>query len=273
MSAADIGTVREFWNQHPLFVGEASHTPGDRQFFDEHRRCAYADHAGVFSRFFLDVHPGIKALDVGCGIGFWVEELARRGANVHACDLTPRAVELTRERASVFGFPADVRVGNAESLPYADGQFDHVNCQGVIHHTPDTAKCIAEFARVLRPGGTASISVYFKSLVLRSPRLFSLVSALARPLVNVPGRGRDRLLSAPSPEEIVRQYDGLENPIGRAYTREEFRSLLTPHFTSIQLTRFGFPRRFVQVGVPDSIQAVLNRRFGLMILARCRKPE
>ena len=272
MKDPDIESVRRFWNEHPLFVGEASHAAGDRQFFEEHQRVTRADHAGVFPAFFQDVRPDINALDVGCGIGFWVEELAARGARVSACDLTDAAVALTTRRARLFGFDADVRVANAEALPYGDAQFDHVNCQGVIHHTPNTSKCVAEFSRVLRPGGTASISVYYRSFILRSPRLYQFVSSVARPFVKVPGRGRDRMLSAPSPEEIVRQYDGLDNPIGRAYTNDEFRALLSPHLDVIEFQRFGFPRRFIQIGLPASAQGLLNRNFGLMIMARCRKP-
>ncbi len=272
-STPDIEAVRQFWNQHPLFVGEARHAAGERAFFEEHRRIIVAEHSGAIDPIFTrDIRPGQRVLDVGCGIGFWVQHLSATGALVSACDLTPAAVEITRQRIAMYGLSADVQVGNAEALPYADGQFDHVNCQGVIHHTPDTARCIAEFARVLRPGGTASVSVYYRSLVLESPRLYKLVVGLARPFVKVPGRGREQMLLAATPDELVRQYDGAGNPIGRAYTRDEFRALLGNHLELVEFRRFGFPRRFLPIGVPDAVHRTLSRSFGLMLLARCRKP-
>jgi 2-polyprenyl-3-methyl-5-hydroxy-6-metoxy-1,4-benzoquinol methylase len=271
-AAPTLEDVRAFWNANPLFSGEAHHAAGTREFFEEFERTTLFEHSGAVGPIFLrDAQPGRKVLDVGCGVGFWVGQFCKRGAEVHGCDLTERAVEITRRRLEIFGLQADVRVGNAERLPYPDAAFDHVNCQGVIHHTPNPRACIAEFHRVLRAGGTLCLSVYYRTLALRSRAVFRVIAALSRPLISLRGRGRERMLAAATPEDLVRMYDGAANPIGVAYTRKEFRRLLGPGFVVLEQKRFGFPRRAMPIAVADGVHRLLSNTLGLMIVFRCRK--
>ena len=62
---------------------------------------------------------------------------------------------------------AKLQKENAEQLSFSDNTFDHVNCQGVVHHTPNADKAVSEIARVLKPAGTASISVYYHNVILQ----------------------------------------------------------------------------------------------------------
>src|SRR4051794_10106732 len=190
-SQPSIDAIRRFWNEHPLFEGECHYKPGEKAFFEEHRKVTLHAFGGSLDQVFVgDVKPSSDVLDVGCGIGFWVHEFAERKARVSACDLSDKSVALTRERLRLYGLTADVRQANAEELPYADGSFDHVNCQGVIHHTPHTGKCLQEFHRVLRPGGTLSVSVYYKVFALRWRWLYPLVTWSTRGWLGLRGRGR-----------------------------------------------------------------------------------
>ena len=84
---------------------------------------------------------------------------------IYSPDLTQQALNLTKKRLKINNLDADLKCENAENLSFSDETFDHVNCQGVIHHTPDTEKTISEIARVLKPGGTASLSVYYKNVI------------------------------------------------------------------------------------------------------------
>ncbi len=266
--------VRAFWEANPLFAGEAHGVPGTREFFDEFERTTLFEHSGSVAPIFLrDVQQGKAVLDVGCGVGFWVGQFCRRGATVSACDLTERAVEITRKRLELFGLQAEVRQGNAERLPYADQTFDHVNCQGVIHHTPNASACVNEFFRVLRPGGTLCVSVYYKTLALRSGLLFKAITALGRPLLHLRGRGRENMMAAPTPEELVRLYDGAANPLGIAYSKGALRRLLANHFAVLECERFAFPRRALPIRIGDGLHRWLSNRLGLMIVFRCRKLE
>jgi ubiquinone/menaquinone biosynthesis C-methylase UbiE len=89
-----------------------------------------------------------RVLEVGCGWGELAEWLAREtDAQVVAIDLSPRMVELARERG------VDARVADVQELPFADGEFDVAVAAWMLYHVPDLARAIAELARVLRPGG------------------------------------------------------------------------------------------------------------------------
>ena len=106
-------------------------------------------------------------LDLGCGPGFWVIELSLHGAkNINAADLTQYAISLAQKRANIYDVQLKTSIQNAESMSFEDGSFSHVNCQGGIHHTPNTELCVSEIARVLEPNGTALISVYFKNIFI-----------------------------------------------------------------------------------------------------------
>ena len=267
-----LASVRAFWERNPLYAGEAGDAAGTGPFFSAHDRVTMAEHSGRLHPIFLrDLRPGSDVLDAGCGIGFWVVQFARRGARMTACDLTETACALTRKRAALEGVPALVTVGNAEALPFGDARFTHVNCQGVVHHTPDMPRCIAEFHRVLKPEGTLCFSVYFRTLPLRSRTVYHLVTSIAGKVMPLKGRGRESMFNAAEPEDFVRMYDGAANPLGRAYSRAELHQAVRRHFTVLEEIRFGFPRRMLPLALPDWMHRILSRVFGLMIVLRCRR--
>ncbi len=259
--------IRRFWNKNPIYFGEARADLGTRDFFEEHAAMTFHEFSGeipsIYSR---GVRAGTRVLDIGCGIGFWVDHFNRLGAHVTACDVAESAVELTRLRCRLFGLHADVRLGNAEELPYPDECFDHVNCQGVIHHTPDTIRCIQEMHRVLKPNGTACFSVYFKTVYLRSSLLYRTIAFLARSWVYLEGRGRESMLWATRPDELVRLYDGIENPLGKAYSRQDVNAMIHGWFNQLECVRQGLPRRALPISLPDTLHRFLSRRLGLMIV-------
>jgi ubiquinone/menaquinone biosynthesis C-methylase UbiE len=103
---------------------------------------------------------GLRVLDVGCGQGIDLIEYARAGAEVTGVDLTLRHLELARQNLDALHLDAKVVDGDAEELPFADGSFDRVSSNGVLHHTPDIARALQEIRRVLRPSGEVRVLVY-----------------------------------------------------------------------------------------------------------------
>jgi hypothetical protein len=79
------------------------------------------------------------------------------------------------------------------------------------------------------------------------------------------------LSTATGPDDLVRLYDGADNPIGRAYTRSEIASLLADRFQLLETVRFGLPRHAMRIRVPDILYRFASHRFGLMIAFRAAK--
>lgn len=270
-----IDDVRAFWDAQPLWTGESSAEPGSREFFEQHRRVALQDCFGgaLDERIFSGLSKDAKILDLGCGIGFWLVEFWERGFHsLWGADLSERSLSIARKRCEIYGVKADLSVRNAESTGYPRGMFDHVNCQGVIHHTPQPTAAMREIWSILRPGGTASISVYYRNAILRNWKVVRPVAkAISRLGGGLKGRGREGMLAMDDVDDIVRFYDGAENPIGSAYDHSEFRTLIGDGFVVEQVFYHFFPARALPIALPQHLHRALDRYVPFMIYANVRK--
>jgi SAM-dependent methyltransferase len=97
---------------------------------------------------------GKQVLDYGCGHGMASVVFARAGAVVSAFDLSPGYLAEARRRASANGVAVRFVQADGERLPFADGSFDAVWGNAVLHHL-DLRIAAVELRRVLRPGGVA----------------------------------------------------------------------------------------------------------------------
>lgn len=271
-----IENVKSFWESNPLWTGETTLEPGSKEFFDEHRNVVIGDcMASSFDKRFLPskINKDAKILDLGCGIGFWTAEFGLLGyTDVTSADLTENALKLTKKRCEIYQLAFNGSQQNAENMTFEDSTFDHVNCQGVIHHTPNTEKTIQEIARVLKPNGTASISVYYKNIFLRSwPIIAPFGKAFGLLGAKLKGRGRENIYKKSDVNEIVRLYDGDENPIGKAYTRKEFEYLVKDYFILEEMYLHFFPARSLPFRIPRALHKFLDKNFGFMVYASLRK--
>ena len=102
--------------------------------------------------------PLARVLEVGCGQGDGVREIARwfRPASIHAFDVDEAQVSRARSRLADAAPPGtDVRLwtGDAEHIDAPDGAYDGVFEFMILHHVPDWRRALGEIHRVLRPGG------------------------------------------------------------------------------------------------------------------------
>ena len=104
------------------------------------------------------VRPGQRALDVGCGSGALVAVLADVLGAENAAGADPSEPFVEAARARVPG--ARVVVGSAESLPFADGEFDATLSQLVVNFLADPDQGLREMSRVTRPGGVVAGCVW-----------------------------------------------------------------------------------------------------------------
>ncbi len=189
---------------------------------------------------------GKDVLEIGVGMGAdhwqWAKSQPR---SLTGIDLTPRAINFTRERLGLYGLTSDLRVADAESLPFEDNSFDLVYSWGVLHHSPDTSRAIGEVLRVLKPGGEARIMIY---------HTYSMVGYMLwvryALLAGRPWRGL---------RDIYAHH--LESPGTKAYTVDEVRALLAG-FTSIR------PR--VQLSFGDLLMGGVGQRHRGVLLSTAK---
>jgi ubiquinone/menaquinone biosynthesis C-methylase UbiE len=108
------------------------------------------------------LEPGLTVADYGCGLGHLAVELARRdgpAGRVFALDLNAEFRRRTAERAAAEGVAERVTVlaVDGDVLPLGSGTVDRVVCKNVLEYVDDPAHTLAEFRRVLRPGGLAHV--------------------------------------------------------------------------------------------------------------------
>ena len=99
--------------------------------------------------------PSAQVLEIAPGPGFLSIELARRGLQVRAFDISKTFVEIARRNAAREGVSPQFEQGNAAALPVADSSVDFVVCRAAFKNFTEPVKALAEMRRVLRPGGVA----------------------------------------------------------------------------------------------------------------------
>lgn len=164
-ASSGLQEVHDFWND--ASCGEELYLGGsDKDGYAAQMRKRYElePFLPAFAR--PEEARGLDVLEIGVGLGADHQLFAQAGARLSGIDLTERAVEHARKRLVLFDLESDLRVADAESLPFAAESFDLVYSWGVLHHSPDTPKAIGEVWRVLRNGGHARIMIYHeRSLV------------------------------------------------------------------------------------------------------------
>jgi len=122
-----------------------------------------AEASQAMTRYLLslaDLKTGDRVLDIACGYGGTLRELAKRGYAPTGIDISQVCVEEARRAISTAGLGASISVkaGDFHNIDSPDDYWDACICQESIIHSPDRPRVFAEAWRVLRPGGVFAFS-------------------------------------------------------------------------------------------------------------------
>jgi ubiquinone/menaquinone biosynthesis C-methylase UbiE len=250
-----IDAIQRYWNERIHDLEMTEHPVGTREFFDDLDDYRF-DKLHYLPRLVdFAAYRGRTLLELGCGIGTDLVRFAQGGAIVTGVDLSSTAIELARRNFELQGVTAaELRVANAESLPFADASFDVVYGHGVVQYTADASRLIREGHRVLKPGGEAIFMVYNRLSWLN---------------------GLSKLMKVPLEHE--------DAPVLKKYSIAEFRHLLAP-FAEVRIVPERFPVKSrlhkgwkgvafntMFVGTFNALPRAWVRPLGWHLMAFCRK--
>lgn len=235
-----IAEVQSYWDARPCNIRHSAKPVGTKEYFDEVEAKKYfvEPHIPEFADF--TAWQNRKVLEIGCGIGTATVGFARAGATVCAVDLSKNSVQITQQRAVIYGTEDKITCyqGDAEKLDQVipPDQYDLIYSFGVIHHSPHPEKILQQAARFLKPGGTLKVMVYHQ----RSWKVLWILLSI----------GKGRFWRLP---ELRAQHSEAQTgcPITYAYTKKQARELVEHagfHVTSITIDHI-FPYR-----IPDYVQ-------------------
>jgi ubiquinone/menaquinone biosynthesis C-methylase UbiE len=155
--------VHTYWNQESCGTFVASADKHTRDFYEQVEEHRYRVEPEIMEFAQFTRHHGQMLLEVGVGAGTDFLQWVRAGTKAHGIDLTEEGIAHVQHRLSIYGLQAhEYKVADCENIPYSQDTFDIVYSWGVIHHTADTPRAIAEIIRVLKPGGKGKIMMYHR---------------------------------------------------------------------------------------------------------------
>jgi SAM-dependent methyltransferase len=257
--------VRDFWNTDPCGTRYLAGSDD----FAAHARARYTLEPYIFDFAQFRSAQGLKVLEIGVGMGADYLEWLKAGALATGIDISLASIDHARARCEQVGLKPDLRVADAEQLSFPDDTFDVVYSYGVMHHSPDTRRCVKEAWRVLKPGGQARIMVY------HHPSMTGLMLWL-----------RFGLFRGKSLRQSV--FDYLESPGTKTYTEAEATELFcgfknvsmklvfSPGDLLLNQPSARFQGRFYRTiwkAFPRRLVRAFGRRWGLFLLITAEKPR
>lgn len=153
--------VYDYWNKASCGTEFIKEKKFSKEYFEHIEQFRYEIEPEIFSFAQFTRFHGKKILEVGVGAGTDFLQWIRAGARAYGIDLTHEAIFNIKQRLELYNLKAeDLQVADAENLPYDNDTFDLVYSWGVIHHSPNTVKCLEEIIRVTKPGGAIKIMIY-----------------------------------------------------------------------------------------------------------------
>lgn len=262
--------VIEQWNKTPCGSLEVSAAlePGSLAFFDAVRVSRY-EITDCWMKEKIPFHAGKgkKLLEIGFGMGTDLLTWCLAGAESYGIDLTPEHHRLAELNFRLHNQTAHLQIADAANIPFPSESFDICYSNGVLHHTPDTVRCISEAYRVLKPGGQFIFSMY------RTYSAFHLISKLL--LEGILGGQLKKLGYRGLLSTIEKGADGIHiQPLVKTYTKRQLKYILADfshaRFEVGHFKREHLPRKIALL-IPKWLEKPLERWLGWYLIAYATK--
>lgn len=273
---------KSWWEKTPMrydWRASIGSEPGTKQYYDEvdRRFLDSVRHYLPWERMpFESLIPYDRlrecdVLEIGVGQGTHAQLVARQARTFTGIDLTEAAQAATQKRFELAGIGGTILRMDAESMSFPDSSFDFIWSWGVIHHSADTRKVLREMHRVLRPGGLATVMVYYRSFAQ-----YYVINGIAKGLL------RREFWKVGDVHQINQA--STDGALARFYSREEFSDLVDGLFvvekfwiTGQKADAIPLPsgrlKSFLMRHLPDALtRFVTDRlRFGTFLVVRLRR--
>ncbi|MBX7066634.1 MAG: class I SAM-dependent methyltransferase [Parachlamydiales bacterium] len=255
------------WNTTPCGSSDVKEAIGTLDFFDSVRKSRY-EVTDTWMKEKIPFHAGAgkKVLEIGFGMGTDLLSWKFEGAEVYGIDITEKHYNLAQSNFKLHNQTAHLQLADAANIPFSAEFFDIVYSNGVLHHTPDTVRCISEAFRVLKTGGQFIFSMY------RTYSAFHIFSKLIIDGIRhgkLKQLGYEGLLST-----IETGADGINiKPLVKTYTKTQLKHMLSDFskvefkVAHLKLEHFSSFRRFI----PKFCEKLLEPWLGWYLIAYATK--
>ena len=274
-------TNRSWWENHPMrYDFSESVTPAEftKEFYEEIDRRFFSDVRTFMPWDQIPFDPLIDfqalgkkdVLEIGVGNGSHAQLISLYAGSYTGIDLTDYAVKSTTKRlelldatrpstAAILPKPSVIRM-DAEQLDFAENSFDFIWSWGVIHHSANTRKIVEEIHRVLRPGGTATVMVYYRNFW--NYYIFAGLFA---------GVIQGTLWKTKSLHQTRQKF--IDGAIARYYTIPEWRSLVSDLFSVEDVKICGSKSELLPLPsgkFKTRLQSMIPNSLGRLLTNQCR---
>jgi ubiquinone/menaquinone biosynthesis C-methylase UbiE len=256
------------WTIHPCGTGK--HTDGieygSLEFFDAIAQSRY-EVTDQWMKRMIDfyISKGKRLLEIGHGIGTDLLSFCEGGAEVYGIDFTEEHHRLAKRNFALHNRTGVFKLCDAAEIDFPPNYFDYVYSHGVLHHTPDTVRCISEAFRVLKPGGEFILSLY------RTYSAFHIFSKIAYGFIrgNLFKLGYKGLIST-----VEYGADGISiKPLVKTFTKRKLKCILSD-FSRVKFKVAHFKREHIPyIGrlIPRCLEQLLEPYLGWYLIAFATK--
>jgi SAM-dependent methyltransferase len=265
----DKREAQKLWNTHPCGTGTYLDgiEPCSLEFFDAIARHRY-EVTDTWMKRVIDfgMAKGKRLLEIGHGIGTDLLTFCEGGAEVYGIEITETHHRLTQRNFVLHGKTCVLKVCDGADIDFPAGYFDYVYTHGVLHHTPDTGRCISEAYRVLKPGGQFIVGLYH---TYSAYHIFSMIIGNGFIKGKLFKLGYSGLMST-----VEYGADGISiKPLVKTYTKRKLRYLLSD-FSRVKFKVAHFKREHIpRVGrlMPRRLEKILEPYLGWYVIAFATK--